>query len=157
LAERELREFLVLQFLGEKHLGDEFTAVVTGLISSGVFVSIDRFLIEGRVRWQDIGNDGALRSSSSSESRVATRPWESDRRGRERPGGWLVNESTGRARAARSGAEIAVGDIVTVQIVAVDLSSRHLDLLITKMPMRTAAPQREKGAREHRHADERGT
>jgi exoribonuclease R len=47
-AERELREFLVMQFLHEKHLGDEFTGVITGMSGSGVFVSIDRFLVEGK-------------------------------------------------------------------------------------------------------------
>ncbi len=115
MAERELREFLVMQFLAEKHLGDEFTAVVTGLMSSGVFVSIDRFLVEGKVKTSELPSaDG-------------------------RPDRWIINALTGRATAARSGAVLAVGDIVTVQIVAVDLASRHLDLLITKMPERPAA------------------
>jgi ribonuclease R len=153
-AERELREFLVMQFLGEKHLGDEFTAVITGMMSSGVFVSIDRFLVEGRVRWQDIGpptKDSAMRGA---HGRDVTRPREY--RGGGRNAGWVVNESTGRARAA-SGAEIAIGDIVTVQIVAVDLGSRHLDLMLTKLPQRSAGPRREKGSRDQVLADERGT
>jgi ribonuclease R len=146
LAERELREFLVMQFLAEKHLGSEFTAVVTGMLNSGVFVSIDRFLVEGRVRWQDIGA-GASMTSRGRDGRDA----------RDRSAGWIVNESTGRARAARSGAELAIGDIVTVQIAAVDLGSRHLDLLITKLPQRGHVPHREKGAGEHHHADDSGT
>jgi ribonuclease R len=156
LAERELREFLVMQFLHEKHLGDEFTGVVTGMISSGVFVSIDRFLVEGKVRWQDIADKGESRTDSRA---AAARGWRTDARGpaSARLGGWVVNESIGRARASRSGAELAVGDVVTVQIAAVDLATRHLDLLITGLPQRTPKPQQKKGAREEHLADEAGT
>ncbi|MCI0675178.1 MAG: VacB/RNase II family 3'-5' exoribonuclease, partial [Phycisphaerales bacterium] len=167
LAERELREFLIMQFLSENHLGDEFTAVVTGMMSSGVFVSIDRFLVEGRVRWQDIGEDGSTRAASfgrdsrapGAEARGSRWSGGGDRGGRGGSSGWIVNESTGRARASRSGAELAIGDIVTVQIVAVDLGSRHLDLLITKLPQRGSGKdvQRSKGSRQEIHADESGT
>src|SRR6185295_8129688 len=111
-AERELREFLVMQFLQEKHLGDEFTAVVTGMMASGVFVSIDRFLVEGKINTKDL---------PSAEGRQ-------DR--------WIINDSIGRATAGRSGSVLAVGDIVKVQIVAVNLAARHLDLTITEMPNR---------------------
>ena len=156
-AERELREFLVMQFLAEKHLGDEFTAVITGMMSSGVFVSIDRFLVEGRIRWQDIGADGASRASSGRDREGARA--ERGRGGKDRNAGWIVNESIGRARAARSGAELAIGDIVTVQIVAVDLASRHLDLLITAMPKPGGGEvePHAKGHRDQRHADDSGT
>ena len=34
---------------------------------------------------------------------------------------------------------LAVGDVVTVQIVQVDLAARHLDLIITKLPERSVA------------------
>ncbi|MBT8484026.1 MAG: VacB/RNase II family 3'-5' exoribonuclease [Phycisphaerales bacterium] len=113
-AERELRSFLVMQFLHENHLGDDFTGVITGVTSAGVFVSIERFLVEGLVRRQDM-------SSAS-----------------DRPDQWSPEESTGRMIAQRSRAVLGIGDIVTVQIVNVDLASRHLDLMITKMPERSA-------------------
>ena len=137
LAERELREFLVLQFLHEKHLGDEFAGVITGMTGAGVFISIDRFLVEGRINVRDLpGSD-------------------------EKPDRWTVDETVGRARAARSGAILAIGDIVTVQVVAVDLAARKLDLAITKMPekatQRTGGEQREKGSRYEHHADTHGT
>jgi hypothetical protein len=73
---------------------------------------------------------------------------------------WIIDPSIGRARASRSGAILAVGDIVTVQIVAVDLASRHLDLHITKVPERSVSEveaRRHKGAREERNADVVGT
>ncbi len=55
-----------------------------------------------------------------------------------RPDLWRVNESTGRLVANRSGATVGIGDIVTVKIVQVDLASRHLDLMMTQLPERTA-------------------
>jgi hypothetical protein len=113
-AERELREFLVMQFLHEHHLGDEFEGVVTGVTNKGVYVSIERFLIDGMV---------SIRDMPQAEGKA-------DR--------WEVNDATGRMYARRSGQMLAIGDFVTVQIVAVDLASRHLDLMITKFPERTA-------------------
>ena len=109
-AERELRDFLVMQFLRDHHLGDEFTGVITGLMGSAVFVSIERFLVEGMIRTTDMPQSGG----------------HDDR--------WVANNRTGRIVAQRSGASLGVGDIVTVQIVRVDLASRHLDLRITKLP-----------------------
>lgn len=111
-AERELRDFLVMQFLKEHHLGEEFTGVVTGVMSSGVFVSIERFLVEGRIASRDLPTSGGR----------------ADR--------WDTDQISGRLVAQRSGASLGIGDVVTVRIEAVDLASRHLDLTITKMPQR---------------------
>lgn len=161
-AERELREFLVLQFLQEKHLGDEFAAVVTGMMSSGVFVSIDRFLVEGKINTRDLPSEGVKpvrRDDEAFEGRGGRGGKGRERRGGGSGGGdrWIINDSIGRAVAGRSGAVLAVGDVVTVQIVAIDLAARHLDLAITKMPERKAAPANPKGSRDERFADERGT
>ncbi len=109
-AERELRDFLVMQFLKENHLGDEFTGVITGVTSSGVFVSIERFLVEGLARMRDLPQSPG------------------------RPDRWEVDESSGRFTARRSGASIGIGDIITVQIINIDLASRLLDLMITQFP-----------------------
>ncbi len=115
-AERELREFLVLQFLEANHLGDTFRGVVTGIAGRGVFVSIERFLVEGLVE------HGAL----------------------PRPGGkgirWEADEWRGRLAAGRHGPAIAIGDIVTVQIERVDPASRHLDLRVTELAERPETP-----------------
>ncbi len=112
-AERTLRDFLVMQFLKENHLGDEFPGVVTGVTGGGVFVSIERFLVEGMVKMED------MPSSSG------------------KPDRWKTDESTGRLVGQRSGAAIGIGDIVTIQIINVDLASRHLDLLLTALPQRS--------------------
>ncbi len=130
-AERELRDFLVMQFLAEHHLGDEFPGVVTGITSNGLFVSIERFLVEGMVRMQDM-------------------PQSAGRADR-----WIANEQTGRIVAQRSGASLGIGDIVTVQILRVDLASRHLDLQLTKLPQqleRAASKQRPGRAKGKRKA-----
>jgi ribonuclease R len=108
-AERELRNFLVMQFLHEHHLGDEFTGAVTGITSAGVFVSIERFLVEGLVRMHELPQGARA-----------------DR--------WQVNDRTGRLSSSRSGASIGLGDVVTVQIARIDLGTRRMDLLITKLP-----------------------
>jgi ribonuclease R len=115
-AERELRDFLVMQFLHEHHLGDDFDGVVTGVSGAGVFVSIQRFLVEGLVRTPDL--PGGERNA--------------DR--------WQVDQATRRLVAKRSGAVIGLGDPVRVRIVQVDLASRHLDLLLTELPQRREAP-----------------
>ncbi len=115
-AERELRNFLVMQLLHEKHLGDEFSGVITGVTGTGVYVSIERFLVEGMVPLNELPQAGS------------------------RPAAWHTDERTGRLVAGRSGASLGIGDVVTVLIQRVDLASRHLDLQITKLAKRTAAP-----------------
>ncbi|MHC4970273.1 MAG: ribonuclease R family protein [Planctomycetota bacterium] len=123
-AERELRDFLVMQLLHEHHLGDEFSGVVTGITGSGVYVQLDRFLVEGMVRTQDMPQAGG------------------------RPDHWQADDRTGRLVAKRSGASLGVGDIVMVEIQRVDLGSRHLDLRLTELPRQpdraTASPPKEK-------------
>ena len=111
-AERSLRTFLVMQFLNEEHLGDEFTGIITGFSSSGVFVSLERFLVEGMARFDTI----------SRSSKRADR--------------WVRMEGTGRIVAEKSGAVLSVGDRVTAQITAIDLPTREMELGITKMPQR---------------------
>src|SRR5262249_32601255 len=103
-AEDELRSFLVLQLLREKHLGDEFDGIVTGAAGNVVFVSLQRFLIDGIVKVMDLSERGG----------------KADR--------WVFHEATGRLVAQRSGASIGLGDLVRVQVVAVDLPSRTMEL-----------------------------
>ncbi len=112
-AERSLREFLVLQFLEEHFLGEEVPAVISGFNPGGLWVSLDRFLVDGQVAWEHFGTS---------------------RRDR-----WVELEGQGRLVAKGSGAVLAVGDAVSVQIVRVDPTSRHLDLLLKDRPERQAA------------------
>jgi ribonuclease R len=111
-AERSLRTFLVLQFLNDEHLGEEFAGIITGFTSFGVFVSLERFLVEGLARYDAI-------------SRTSKR---ADR--------WVPLEGTGRIVAEKSGAVLSIGDRVQAQIVAIDLATRQMEVRITQMPQR---------------------
>jgi ribonuclease R len=52
-AENELRNYKILQMLSD-HIGDERNAVVTSITNFGMFVQLERFLIEGLIRAEDI-------------------------------------------------------------------------------------------------------
>ena len=108
-AEKDLRTFLVLQLLHEKHLGEEFDGTVTGIMPNGtVFVSIDRYLVDGAIPSRDMkGGDGRA-----------------DRFNRDPRSGRLV--------AQRSGASIGLGDRIKVRIATVDLRGRQLNLEIAR-------------------------
>ncbi|MBC22758.1 MAG: hypothetical protein CMJ32_02420 [Phycisphaerae bacterium] len=108
-AERDLRSFLVLQFLMENHLGDMMSAVVTGFSSQMVFLSIDKYLAEGSVRIRDL-------------------PSSHDRADR-----WEPDEFGTRLVANRSGAIIGIGDQVQIVIQAVDLSAREMRVEIVQL------------------------
>ena len=110
-AERELREFLVLQFLETHHLGDDVTAAVSRFTSSGVLVSLDRFLVTGMISWQDMG--GGRRDH------------------------WEELTGMGRIVGRGSGAVLAIGDQVTVRVTRVDSAERFLELMLVNRPDRT--------------------
>ncbi|MBM44375.1 MAG: hypothetical protein CMJ36_05130 [Phycisphaerae bacterium] len=114
-AERDLREYFALRYLEEHHLGDELPGVVTGFNRGGVFISLDRLLVEGSVRWGDIGGQSDQRS---------------DR--------WTEIHGTGRIVAQRSGAILSIGDPVTAQVVLVNPGARYLELRIIDRPKRFA-------------------
>jgi ribonuclease R len=121
-AERELREFLVMQFLQANHIGDEIGGVVTGVTPRGVFVSLERFLVEGMIEQGEL--PGPAGGSSGGTGR------------------WLLSETTGRLVAKKSGQSIGIGDVVKVRILDVDAAGRHMELAVTEMPdAPTVAPE----------------
>jgi ribonuclease R len=109
-AENSLRDFLVMQYLHDHCMGDEFAGVVTGVIGRGVFVSIERFLVEGLVASRDLPQPAG------------------------RIDHWVISEHTGRLVSRKSGLSIGIGDLVSVKIIAVDVASRQMDLQLTTMP-----------------------
>ncbi len=98
-AEEELRDVLILQFL-QTRLGDVFEGVITGVTNFGIFVQSMRFLIEGLVRMEDLGDD-----------------W------------WEVNARIGQVSGQRSGKRFRIGDLLAVRIANVDLARRQLNLV----------------------------
>ena len=97
-AERELRAVKVLDLLSQ-HIGDVIDGVVTGVNNSGVFVQSTRFLVEGQIRMNDLPPDY-----------------------------WIYDQRTACLRGQRSGRRITLGDLARVQIVAVNISSRRMEV-----------------------------
>lgn len=132
-AERQLRYFLVLQLLAE-HLGEDFQGTVTGMTNSGIFMQIDKYLVDGFIRTADLPGGGKARMGEL----------------------WRLNRNTGQLVAQRSGRVIAIGDQFIVRIARVDPAARMLDLVIVEniggnKPKREPTPDKRKqpkGARE---------
>ena len=138
-AERELRAVKVLSLLSE-HIGDVIDGVVTGVNNFGIFIQSTRFLVEGLIRISDLPPDY-----------------------------WFFDERTASLRGQRTGRRISLGDPVRVQIVAVHLSTRQMDLLLLehgssaggKATLRQVQPRQQpkalqrRGPREDRNKDSR--
>ena len=107
-AERDLRQFLVLQLLSEK-IGEVFSGVVTGVSPRGVFVQIDKYLADGLIKREDLPGD-VTRSNA--------------------PPSWRIDTKSGALVDAKSGRSFNMGDSVQVAIGSIDLSKRQLELLI---------------------------
>jgi ribonuclease R len=113
-AERELRDLLVLQLM-EKHIGEQFPGTVTGVMGFGLFVQIDKYLVEGMVRTDALPGAPAER--------------------------WKLNQYTGALTAERSGRTITLGDQFTVKIMRVDLGRREMDLQIIEQHAKSNKPR----------------
>jgi ribonuclease R len=100
-AELELKLVLTLQLL-EGKIGEQFDGVVTGVTEFGMFVQWPKLGIEGLVRLPDLGDD-----------------W------------WEVAAASGRIRGQVSGRTFRIGDRVKVEIKAVDVAKRQLDLVVS--------------------------
>lgn len=108
-AERELRQFLVLQLMAE-HIGEEFDGVVTGVTPKGVYVQLNKYLADGMIQKSDLPGD-STRSN--------------------RPPSWRIDDRTGALVDVHSGRSYSMGDSVRVNVAAVDLATRRMDLLIS--------------------------
>lgn len=102
-AEDQLRTYLVLDLLTD-HLGEDYDGTVTGVTSQGIFVQIDKYLIDGFVRVADL--PGKLE----------------DR--------WRLNHNTGAMVAQRSGRTISIGHRFIVRVAKVNPAGRHLEVVI---------------------------
>lgn len=121
-AERDLRNYLVLELLSSM-VGERFEGTVTGVTGNGIFVQIDRYLVDGFIRTPDLPSGPT---------------------GQER---WRLNRTTGALVAQRSGKTITLGDRFVVQIASANPSGRRLDLVIIEAPSKPASKRRQpKGA-----------
>lgn len=115
-AERDLRNFLVLQLL-EKHIGEVFRGVVTGINPRGIFVQIEKYLADGFVKSEDLPGD---------TTRENLTPM------------WKIDQKSGALTDIRSGRSFNFGDLVSVKIANVDLAKRQMDLVIDDASKRAA-------------------
>jgi len=103
-AEQELRTVLLLQHLTTK-VGEEFEGVITGVTNFGVFVQSPRYLIDGLIRIEHLGDD-----------------W------------WELDARYGHIKGERTGKTYRIGDTISVVIAAVDVARRQLDLVPQARP-----------------------
>lgn len=118
-AERELRQFLVLQLL-TNHIGESFPAICTGVTPNGLFVRLDKFLAEGMCKAEDLP--------------VV------DREGRAMPNvrpDWKIDPRSGALVERNSGRSFAIGHRFEVTIVEIDLARRQMDLVVTDSAARS--------------------
>lgn len=124
-AENEVREVLVLQLLAGK-VGEKFQGVITGVTNFGLFVQSPRYLVDGLVRLEELGDD-----------------W------------WEVSARYGQVKGERTGRVYRIGDLMDVQIAGVDVARRQLNLVPAKKS-KTSRPSgkgRSKSTRAKRKKD----
>ena len=109
-AGEDLREVLVLQHLAQR-VGETFEGVITGVANFGIFVQSPRFLVEGLLRLEDLGDD-----------------W------------WVVNVRYGMVRGERSGRRLRIGNLIAVTIAGVDVARRRLNLLPARQDAKRPGP-----------------
>lgn len=113
-AERELQLVLILRLL-ESRVGDEVEGTVTGVANFGVFVQLDRYLIDGLLRFESLPDD-----------------W------------WEVDSNRGCVMGERSGRRITVGDRLRVSLARISIPTRQLDLALAQSLVRASNEDREK-------------
>jgi ribonuclease R len=99
-AERDSIELKKIQFM-ERHLGEEFDGVITGVEVFGFFVELGEFFVSGLVHISALGDD-------------YYEYWENDLA--------LVGSNTGR--------RFTLGDRVRVQVLSVSKELRQIDFLL---------------------------
>ncbi|HVP39655.1 MAG TPA: VacB/RNase II family 3'-5' exoribonuclease, partial [Candidatus Saccharimonadales bacterium] len=98
-AEREAIQVKCVRFM-EPRVGEEFPAVVTGMLRTGFFVELVDFPVEGMVRFAGLHDDHYV--------------WEPER---------------ARFRGRRTGATVRLGDGLTVRLARADLEARQLEFV----------------------------
>lgn len=121
-AERELRQFLVLQLL-EKHIGESFPALVTGVTASGVFVRLDKYLAEGLIKVEDL-------PPPQREGRTVRDPR------------WVFDRNSGSLVEQHSGRSFNIGDRLQVVIAEIDLARRQMELVVADSASRDVGKEK---------------
>jgi ribonuclease R len=97
-ASRDVENWLKCYFMQDK-LGEEYTGIITGVTTFGIFVQLDQLFVEGLVHITDLGTDY-----------------------------FQYDDARHELKGERSGKKFQLTDRVSVQVVRVDLESRKIDL-----------------------------
>ncbi|TFW16700.1 ribonuclease R [Duganella callida] len=97
-ASRDVEAWLKCYYMQDK-LGEEYTGIITGVTTFGIFVQLNELFIEGLVHVTDLGQDY-----------------------------FQYDEARHELKGERSGKRFQLTDQVNVQVVRVDLESRKIDL-----------------------------
>jgi ribonuclease R len=97
-ASRDVENWLKCYFMQDK-LGEEYTGIITGVTTFGIFVQLDQLFVEGLVHITDLGQDY-----------------------------FKYDDARHELKGERSGKTFQLTDRVSVQVVRVDLESRKIDL-----------------------------
>ena len=97
-ASRDVEAWLKCYFMQDK-LGEEFTGIITGVTTFGIFVQLDQLFVEGLVHITDLGADY-----------------------------FQYDDARHELRGERTGKKFQLTDRVSVQVVRVDLEARKIDL-----------------------------
>ncbi|NYE60761.1 ribonuclease R [Duganella sp. 1224] len=97
-ASRDVENWLKCYFMQDK-LGEEYTGIITGVTTFGIFVQLDQLFVEGMVHITDLGQDY-----------------------------FQYDDARHELKGERSGKTFQLTDHVSVQVVRVDLESRKIDL-----------------------------
>ncbi|MET0322583.1 MAG: ribonuclease R [Duganella sp.] len=100
-ASRDVEAWLKCYFMQDK-LGEEFTGIITGVATFGIFVQLDQLFVEGMVHVTDLGSDY-----------------------------FQYDDARHELKGERSGKRFQLTDRVTVQVVRVDLETRKIDLRLS--------------------------
>jgi ribonuclease R len=128
-ASRDVEAWLKCYFIRDK-LGEEFTGIITGVTTFGIFVQLDALFIEGMVHVTELGADH-----------------------------FKFDEARHELRGERTGIRYQLTDRVTVQVSRVDLDARKIDLrLVTEPGIRTVLKNEARRAEsEHQARTEKRT
>lgn len=99
-ASRDVEAWLKCYFIKDK-LGEEFTGVVSGVTTFGIFVQLDALYVEGLVHITELGTDF-----------------------------FQYDDARHELRGERTGKRYQLTDRVTVKVARVDLEARKIDLVL---------------------------
>lgn len=100
-ASRDVEAWLKCYFIQDK-IGEEFTGMIVGVTTFGIFVQLDELYVEGLVHITELGGDF-----------------------------FQYDEARHELRGERTGKKFQLTDKVTVQVARVDMEARKIDLVLS--------------------------